>query len=368
MTEYTWVGLDVHLDSITAAILVGDAEVPEVMRLSGDLMEVRRLFRRLSKKGPVKACYEASGAGFVLHRVLSRDGFHCEVIAPSLIPRKPGERRKTDRLDAENLVRLYRSGHLTPVHVPTEDQEALRQLLRLRHSYQENAKSTKRRIFGVLRTHGFVYRDGRSLWTKKHHAWLAKLRRELQGPLHSTLCAELEHLEYLEMQRNALDAEIDRYAQADPYRGCVQALCCLRGVRTLTAMTLLCEIDDIRRFRSPRALMAYFGLVPSERSSGDRERRGPITKAGNGHARRVLVEAAWNNRHNAGADLILKRRRQGQAPEVVAIAIKAQHRLVRKFLRLDQRKHRNVAITAVARELCGFVWAVLNAAPQSNAN
>jgi transposase len=170
------------------------------------------------------------------------------------------------------------------------------------------------------------------------------------------------------MQRNALDAEIDRYAQADPYRGGVQALCCLRGVRTLTAMTLLCEIDDVRRFRSPRALMAYFGLVPSERSSGDRERKGPITKAGNSHARRVLVEAAWNNRHNAGADLILKRRRQGQAPEVVAIAMKAQHRLVRKFLRLDQRKHRNVAITAVARELCGFVWAVLNAAPQFHAN
>ena len=368
MTKYTWIGLDVHLDSITAAILDGDAEVPEVVRLSGDLMKVRRLFRRLAEKGPLKACYEASGAGFVLHRVLSRDGFHCEVIAPSLIPRKPGERRKTDRLDAENLARLYRSGHLTPVHVPTEDQEALRQLLRLRYAYQENAKSTKRRIFGVLRTHGFVYRDGRSLWTKKHHAWLAALRHELEGPLHTTLCAELEHLEYLEMQRNALDTEIDRYAQAAPYRGRVDALCCLRGVKTLTAMTLLCEVDDVRRFRSPRALMAYFGLVPTEHSSGERERRGPITKAGNGHARRVLVEAAWNNRHNAGADLVLKRRRQGQPPEIVAIALKAQHRLTHKFWRLDQRKHRHVAITAVARELCGFVWAILNAAPQSTMN
>jgi len=144
----------------------------------------------------------------------------------------------------------------------------------------------------------------------------------------------------------------------------VEALCCLRGVKTLTAMTLLSEIGDINRFPSPRAVMAYFGLVPTERSSGEREQKGPITKAGNSHARRILVEAAWNNRHSAAADLILNRRRQGQPPEVVAIAIKAQHRLSRKFRRLDQKKHRNVAITAVARELCGFVWAIMKAAPR----
>lgn len=368
MSEYIWVGLDVHLDSITAAILERDATDPEVLKLSGDLMAVRRLFRRLSKKGPVRACYEASGAGFVLHRVLARDGFSCEVIAPSLIPRKPGEHRKTDHLDAVMLVKLYRSGHLTPIHVPTEDQEALRRLLRLRFTYQSQCKSTKHRISGTLLNHGLVYRDGRSTWTKRHREWLNQQRRELFGPLQTALAAELEHLEYLEMQREAFDAEIQRYAQTPPYRVPVEALCCLRGVKTLTALTLLCEIDDVRRFRSPRALMAYFGLVPSEHSSGERERRGPITKAGNAHARRVLVEAAWNNRHNAGADLILKRRRQGQPPEIVAIALKAQHRLVHKFWRLDQRKHRHVAITAVARELCGFVWAILNAAPQSKLN
>ncbi len=140
----------------------------------------------------------------------------------------------------------------------------------------------------------------------------------------------------------------------------VEALCCLRGVKVLAAMTLLAEIDDVRRFRSPRALMAYFGLVPSERSSGERERRGPITKAGNIHARRLLVEAAWNNRHRCAADIVLKRRRQGQPAAVVAIALKAQHRLSKKFWRLDQRKHRHVAITAVARELTGFVWAILH--------
>ena len=147
-------------------------------------------------------------------------------------------------------------------------------------------------------------------------------------------------------------------------RGVAEALCCLRGVKTLTAMTLLSEIHDINRFPSPRALMAYFGLVPTERSSGERERKGPITKAGNSHARRILIEAAWNSRHRAGADLILNRRRQGQPPEVVAIAIKAQHRLSRRFHYLDQKKHRNKVVVAVARELCGFVWAIMNAAPR----
>lgn len=364
MSKYIWVGLDVHLESITAAILEDDSNEVEVFKMSGDLMKVRRLFRRLSAKGTVRGCYEASSAGYVLQRVLSRDGFHCEVIAPSLIPRKLGDHRKTDKLDAVMLAKLYRSGHLTPIHVPNEEQEALRRLIRLRYSYQEECKSAKRRICSILLTHGLIYREGKSKWTKKHKTWLTRLRRDLTGPLQTALAAELEHLEYMEMKRNALDADIEGYAEQSPYRGYVEVLCCLRGVKLLTAMTLLAEIDDINRFPSPRHLMAYFGLVPSEHSSGDREHRGPITKAGNKHARRVLVEAAWNNRHNAGADLILNRRRQGQPPEIVAIAIKAQHRLSRRFYRLSHKKHLHVAITAVARELCGFVWAILKAAPR----
>lgn len=364
MNDYIWVGLDVHVESITAAILEAEREEAEVIKLSGDLNGVRRLFRRVSERAPVRGCYEASGAGFVLHRRLKKDGFHCEVIAPSLIPRKPGDRRKCDRLDAVMLARLYRSGHLTPVHVPDEWQEAVRRLIRLRASYQCQCKRTKHRIYGILKAHGYIYRSGRTLWTKKHRMWLAKLRRELEGPLHTVLVAELEHLEYLEMQRGVLDDDIERYAQQPPYRGIVEALCCLRGVKTLSAMVLVSEIGDIDRFLSPRALMAYFGLIPSERSSGERERKGPITKAGNMHARRILVEAAWNNRSRAGADLILNRRRQGQPPEIVAIAIKAQHRLSKRFYHLDQRKHRNKVVIAVARELCGFVWAIMKAAPR----
>lgn len=365
MTQSIWIGLDVHADSTTAAILVGDAQEAEVLTLSSDLMQVRRLFRRLAEKGTPRACYEASGAGFVLQRVLTQDGFHCEVIAPSLIPRRTGDRRKTDRRDAVMLAKLYRSGHLTVVHVPAAHHEALRRLLRLRSTYQVYCKASKHRLAGMLRNHGYVFRQGKSTWTKTHRAWLTALRDELEGPLQTALAIELEHLEYLETQRGALDAELENYAQAEPFRRQVEALCCLRGIKTLTALTLLCEIDDVRRFGSPRALMAYFGLVPSEHSSGPRERRGPITKAGNTHARRLLTEAAWNNRHNRAATLLLQRRRQGQPSAIVAVALKAQHRLAKKFRRLDARKHRHVAITAVARELCGFVWAVLSAVPQS---
>lgn len=364
MVQETVVGLDVHADSITAAILPAQSDIPEVVKLSGDLMQVRRLFRRLTQDGPVRSCYEASGAGFVLQRLLSNDGFACEVIAPSLIPRKPGDHRKTDRLDAVMLARLYRSGHLTAVHVPDAQHEELRRLLRLRETYHAYCTATKHRILGVLRNHGHLFTEGRSTWTQKHRRWLQQLRQTLQGPLQTALAAEVQHLEYLEAEQTAFDAELDRYAALPSYRTAVEALCCLRGIKTLTALTLLVEIGDVRRFRSPRALMAYFGLVPSECSSGTKEYRGSITKAGNSHVRRLLVEAAWNNHHNAGAALILKRRRQGQPPEIVAIAQKAQLRLVNKFLRLDRRKHRHVAITAVARELCGFVWAILMALPQ----
>jgi len=360
MQPTTFVGLDVHADSITVAIVPSEGPSAEVIKLSSDLMKVRRLFRRLSDNGPVRSCYEASGAGFVLQRVLARDGFHCEVIAPSLIPRRPGDHRKTDRLDAIMLARLYRSGHLTPVHVPTEDHEALRRLLRLRYTYHTYCTATMHRISGILRNHGHIFTQGKSTWTKKHRQWLASLRQILDGPLQTALAIELEHLEYLEAQQRSIDADLERCAQSDQFRAQTEALCCLRGVKTLTALTLVCEVDDVRRFRSPRTLMAYFGLVPSEHSSGNKEYRGSITKAGNIHVRRLLVEAAWNNRHRAGADLILNRRRQGQPPDIVAIALKAQHRLYKKFWHLDQRKHRHVAITAVARELCGFIWAILN--------
>lgn len=359
-----WAGLDVHKDSITAAVLEGDASEAEVIRLHPDLLKVRRFFRRLGKRGRVQACYEASGAGYVLQRWLEKAGFFCEVVAPSLIPKRPGDRRKTDRLDALMLARLYRSGHLTPIRVPTEDQETVRRLVRLRYSYQEQTKDTKRRIHSICLSQGWVYRETKTLWTLKHRAWLNELQQDLAGPIATVMRTELQHLEYLETQRDSLDAEIDRYARRSPYRDVVQSLCCLRGVRTLTAMILLTEIGDIRRFRSPRAFMAWVGLVPQERSSGSRERRGRITKTGNFHVRRILIEAGWNHRYRSKADAKLANRRKGMPPEIVAIAVKAQHRLTNRFRRLERRKDNRVVVAAVARELCGFVWAIMKAVPQ----
>jgi transposase len=359
-----WVGLDVHKDSITAAVLEGDAFEAEVMRLPADLLKVRRFFRRLGQRGRVQACYEASGAGYVLQRSLEKVGIFCEVVAPSLIPKKPGDRRKTDRTDAVMLARLYRSGHLTPVRVPDEDQEAVRRLVRLRFSYQEQTKDTKRRIHTICLAQGWVYRETKTLWTLQHRTWLNQLQQDLTGPLATVLRTELQHLEYLETQRDSLDAEIDRYARRAPYRESVLALCCLRGVKTLTAMILLTEIGDIRRFRSPRALMAWVGLVPRERSSGARERRGRITKTGNAHVRRILIETGWQQRHRSRANTRLTTRRQGMPAEIVAIAVKAQHRLSNRFRRLERRKDNRIVVAAVARELCGFVWALMNAVPQ----
>lgn len=364
MNRMIWVGLDVHKNSTTVAVFEDDSRDGEVIRLSADLNELRKLFRRLEKRGTVRACYEASAAGFVVQRVLEREGFSCEVIAPSLIPTRPGDRRKNDRRDALQLARLYRSGHLTPVQVPDEDQEAVRALVRTRFAYLLQAKKCKQRIHSQLLRQGHVFRDGKSYWTKKHRVWLAQVRREAQGPTATVLQTELELLEYLETQITSLDAEIARLATQPPYRAVVEGLECLRGVKTLTAMTLATEIGDIRRFRSPRALMAWVGLVPSEHSSGDRERRGSITKTGNAHLRRVLVEAGHNHRTKAGSTLILERRRQGQPPEIVGIAVKAQHRLSKRYWHLALKKHHNVAVVAVARELCGFIWAIMHAASE----
>jgi len=359
-TDPIWVGLDVHQSRVTAAVLHGDSEKVHVVNLPGEVNAVRKFFRRLSEEGAPRSCYEASGAGFVLKRMLDRDGFHCEVIAPSLIPRKPGDRRKTDRLDAVRLAELHRGGYLTSVRVPDEDQEAVRQLVRTRLSVQRHITRVKHRIVRVLAGQGHRFTGTRSNWTGKHRAWLERMRHELEGPQRVVLSTHLDHLEYLESEQRSLDAEIERYSHMEPWRESVEALLCFRGIKTLTAMTLVTEIGDIRRFRSPRGLMGYTGLVPSERSSGDVERRGSITKSGNAHLRRVLVEAGWHYRHRSRTDQRLIRRRQGQPAEVVAIAVKAQHRLTKRFWRLRERKHMNKAMTAVARELCGFIWAAMN--------
>jgi transposase len=264
-------------------------------------------------------------------------GIACDVVAPGLIPVRVGDRVKTDRRDAEKLARLFRAGELTSIRVPTEAEEALRDLIRCREDAREDVLRQRHHVLKFLLRHGRVFQ---------------------------TVFAEyLATLEKTLARVKVLDQEIAKQAEKEPYAALVGRLRCLRGIDTLSAMALIAEICDFARFEHPRALMAYLGLVPSEHSSGGKQRRGSITKTGNSHARRIFVEAAWHYRHGAARSATMKARWKGQPQAVVDHAYKAQERLHRRFFRLTSRgKPSQVAIVAVARELCGFVWAVARAA------
>lgn len=356
-----YVGLDVHKDSITAAVFMDQSSEPRsVDRLPTDFRKLRRYFERLRKEGPVYACYEASGAGYVLHRMLLEWGIHCEVIAPSLTPVRPGHQRKHDRRDAVSLARYYRAGELIPVRIPTEHEERVRDLVRCRETFQREILRSRHYVLKFLARRGFIFRGG-GHWTRRHRRWLEEVLREgeLQPEDRTVFGEYLSLLDYKLQRRDELDRRIEELALSPAYKQPVGRLRCFRGIETLAAMTLQTEIGDWRRFQSPRHLMAYLGLVPSEHSSGDRQSLGPITKAGNTRCRHVLVQAAWKYRHRPAVGRELQVRQRGQPPEVVAHAWKAQHRLYKLYHRIAFRKSSQIAAVAVARELVGFLWAAM---------
>jgi transposase len=356
----TWAGLDVHAERIVIASLEGQSREPTIVDIPNDAKIIRRTFKRLVERvHELRCCYEAGPCGFELFRQLTSMGIACEVIAPSLIPVRAGDRVKTDRRDASKLARLYRAGELTTITVPTPDQEAVRDLVRARENVCRDLTAARQRLGKFLIRHGRIFSEGRN-WTLRYWSWLAKQQFERE-------CERLtfEHyareVKYLAQRRADLDKEVERVAKSEPYAPAVRKLICLRGISTLSAMTLLAEIHDFRRFTSPRQLMAFVGLVPSEYSSGGKETRGRITKTGNSHARRILVEAAWSYRHRPIIGPRVKQALRGQPPAVVEYANRAQHRLCRRYGRLVSKgKKSQVAATAVARELCGFVWGLMN--------
>ena len=361
-----YVGLDVHKESVTIAVLPAAAAIPSrIDKVANDCKVLRRYFTRLAAAGEIRACYEASGAGYVLQRALTEWGYHCDVIAPSLIPQKPGHQRKHDRYDAKQLAHLYRSGELTPIRIPTEAEERVRDLVRCRATFQRELLRARHYILKFLTRRGLRYTAGKCHWTRAHHAWLEQLSRN------SVLAAEdqaifsefLGLLRYAQQRRDALDDQIEHLALAPTLRESVAWLSCLRGINTPAAVTLATEVVDWRRFAKPTQLMAYVGLVPREDSSGTTERRGPITKAGNSHCRHVLVQAAWAYRHAPRVGAALARRQRGQPPLVVTHAWKAQHRLHKLYHRIAVRKGPQVAVVAVARELVGFLWAIMQECP-----
>jgi len=354
----TFVGLDVHSTSIVLAMLAPGSDTPVERDLPNDPKLIRRTFARLKAEAPLRCCYEAGPCGFELYRQLTAMGIPCEVVAPALTPRKPGERIKTDRRDARKLVRLYRAGELTPIRVPTPEEEAVRDLVRAREDVRKDLTAARHRLSKFLLRHGRLFSHGKR-WTERFWRWLRTqtFDRPAERVTFEHYVLQVLHLgERLE----ALEREIAAVADTEPYRPAVRRLACLRGIATLSAMTLLAEIQDFRRFKHPRQLMAFVGLVPSEHSSGPKQRRGSITKTGNGHARRILVEAAWAYRHPPALGPRTRRLLADQPPEVVVQVRKAHLRLHKRYARLVGRGKRvQVAVTAVARELCGFVWALM---------
>jgi transposase len=358
-----FVGLDVHRDTVAIAIVPVQGDLEFAGELPNDLTKLRRFFEKLRAKHPVRACYEAGCCGYVLQRAMTSWGIPCEVIAPSLIPTRPGDLRKTDARDARGLALSYRAGLLTAVRVPGEDEERVRGLTRAREALKQDAHETRQHILKFLLLRGHVYRGGKKAWTRGFFTWLRALLPTLDPVDGLVLTTHISLLEHKHLLRATLDQKIEEVSRQEPYREPVARLRCLRGVDTLTALSLLVEIGDARRFETPRRLMGYLGLTVSERSSGATQRRGGITKSGNSRCRRLLVEAAWNYRHAPKDSIKIRARREGQPPDVLACAVRAQRRLNARFVRLLERMPSQKAVTAVARELVGFVWAMLQGTP-----
>ena len=320
-----------------------------------------------------RSCQEASGAGYVLHRALREWGYACEVIAPSLIPKRPGVQRKHDKRDAVELARLFRAGELTAVRIPSVAEERVRDVVRCRETFQREILKSLHYILKFLARRGFVYRDGTNwyyLWCTPHLRWLEHLASEGSplAPADRLVFREYHALLAYKLQRrDDLDRQIEELALLPSLAPAVARLQCLRGIALQGAMVLATEIVDWRRFERPGQLATYLGLVSREASSGDRERKGSITKAGNSHCRhvlvRVLVQAAWAYHHRPHLSDAIRKREAGQPPTVVAHAWKAQQRLHQRYQHLAYRKQPQIAVVAVARELVGFLWAVMRELP-----
>ena len=359
----TYVGIDAHKKDLFIAMLIGNETKPVTWQLANEAQAVRRLVRKLERQapGPVQVFYEAGPCGYALQRQVTTSRVSCDVIAPALIPRKPGERVKTNRRDARKLVELGRAGLLTAVQPPTPEDEAVRDLARARDDAREDLQRCRHRLGKLLLRRGLHY-AGRN-WTRAHRQWIDGLAWAHVAE-RAVVDDYLSAIDHTEARVIELDARLAEIAERAPYREPVGWLRCFRGIDTLTAILILAELHDFRRFASAPALMAYLGLVPGEDSSGEKHRRGRITRTGNALVRRLLVETAWHYQHRPGVGVALARRRKGQPSRVVAIADKAQQRLCRRFRKLTaEHKPAPKIAVAIARELAGFLWAALQPPP-----
>jgi transposase len=358
--DAVFLGLDVHKDSVSAAILNAGLSGPDVEKIFPDEESIRRLVGRLGDPKLVWACYEAGPTGYDLYRLLTSMGVHCAVVAPSLIPRAPGDKVKTDKRDCRRLARLYRAGELTAIRVPSPREEAVRDLCRTRGDRVEDLTRARNRLSKFLLRHGRVWRDG-SAWTVKHEWWLGA-----QSFDEAALAATYGHYRAVVVTRDAqlaaVEADLVGWFDREPFAEGVHRLGAYRGVTHMGALSLQAEVCDWRRFARAASLMGFVGLTPSEYSSGGSSRRGHITKAGNAHVRAQLVEGAWQYQHRPYVGSVIARRHERVGPQTVARAWAAQLRLCGRFRHLAARKNtKSVVAAAVARELAGFLWAEMTA-------
>jgi transposase len=356
----TFVGLDVHKDSIAIALADDgrDGDVRLYGSIDGDTAALDKTIRKIRRAGvELRFVYEAGPCGYEIYRHLTKQGFHCAVIAPSMTPKKSGVRIKTDRRDALSLARLYRAGELTPVYVPREDDEAMRDLVRGREDAVNATRTARQRLSALLLRHGFRY-TGRKAWSVAHLRWLA----DIKMPHPAQQITLQEYIHSIEENSERVDRLTEQILKLTPtwrMAPVVHAFQALRGVAPIVATTMVVEVGDLRRFENPRQIMAYLGLVPSEDSSGQTTKRGGITKTGNGHARRMLIEAAQTYGVPAKVSRVIRERQEGLPRVIKEISWKAQVRLCGRFRKLMARgKSRNRTVTAIARELSGFMWAI----------
>ena len=355
-----YVGLDVHKNTIDAAITDSrsNGKVRSYGKINSTLDALDKLVEKLKGTNvELRFVYEAGPCGYQIYRHLASKNISCSVVAPSMIPRRSGDRIKTDRRDAINLVRLYRAGELTSIYVPTVEDEAIRDLVRCRDDIRRFERKARQRLLAFLLRHGYHY-SGKRHWTKGFYNWLAKIKFShpaQQIALQEYIDAVNECSQRVKRITQQIQAHVEHWSRA-PF---VKAYQALRGVSLIVSATVVAEIGDMKRFPNPKQLMAYLGLIPSEHSSGKKVRRGSITKTGNSHVRRVLVEAGWSYRMPARKSIVLLKRQQGLPKSVCDISWKAQTRLCARYRRLIARgKSRQATVTAIARELGAFMWAI----------
>ena len=354
-----YIGMDVHKDSVQMAVFEEKGEEPIYeRRMKNETALLVKEAARFSGKGKTETAYEAGSCGYVIHRAMEDAGIPCYVLPASKVAKKRTDRIKTDKRDARLIGRELRSKSIRPISVPDEADEAARDLLRCREDVSEDLRRVKQRLLKFMVRHGYAYTGGGNNWTLTHWRWMD--RRQFKQEHERVVYEEYRgQIRSLEERLARLEQQVVQTAESPRYRAAVSRLRAFKGIDYIIALATICEIGDFRRFANAKAFMSYLGFVPSEYSSGGKRNQGSITKAGNGHLRRLLVEGAWHYTKNARPGKRLEQRRQHSPASAIDAADRALHRLYKKYIRLVlSGKHKNVAVTAVARELAGFIWAV----------